>query len=57
MALRYNDAGDLVGTSDARGCGKNVQTDGLGRVIAEIYSPCQKSHPDYQDKPTNLFVL
>jgi YD repeat-containing protein len=39
--LRYawNDAGDLVGTSDARGCGQNFFYDYAGRM-AEDYSPC-----------------
>jgi len=43
----YNDAGDVVGTSDARGCGKNVAHDGAGRVIAEDFSPCLNSQSDY----------
>ncbi|HVU01275.1 MAG TPA: hypothetical protein VHE30_05970, partial [Polyangiaceae bacterium] len=37
---RYNDAGDLVGVSDARGCGANFFYDGLGRLIMEDYFPC-----------------
>lgn len=40
----YNDAGDLVGTSDARGCGQNFVYDGVGRLKAEDYSPCLKEH-------------
>jgi RHS repeat-associated protein len=36
----YSDAGDLVGTSDARGCGANYFYDGVGRLTAEDYSPC-----------------
>lgn len=36
----YNDAGDLVGTSDARGCGSNYHYDAAGRLLAEDYSPC-----------------
>lgn len=43
----YNDSGKLVGTSDARGCGKNLLYDRLGRVVAEDYSPCLKSHATY----------
>lgn len=43
----YNDAGQLVGTSDARGCGENIFYDGLGRLQAEDYSPCQASQPAY----------
>lgn len=41
----YNDAGDLIGTSDARGCGQNFVYDGAGRLKAEEYSPCVKEHP------------
>ena len=29
----YDDLGDLVGTSDARGCGKNIAYDGAGRLL------------------------
>lgn len=48
----YNDSGKLVGTSDARGCGKNLFYDRLGRLLAEDYSPCLKSHATYT--PLNL---
>jgi RHS repeat-associated protein len=37
----YNDAGDLIGTSDARGCGQNFFYDGTGRLTAEDYAPCE----------------
>lgn len=43
----YNDAGDLVGTSDARGCGQNFFYDGAGRLYGEDYSPCIKAHGVY----------
>jgi RHS repeat-associated protein len=43
----YNDAGEVVGTSDARGCGMNIYRDTLGRVTAEDYSPCTSSQPPY----------
>ncbi|ANY84032.1 hypothetical protein BB934_37865 (plasmid) [Microvirga ossetica] len=43
----YDDAGRLVGTSDARGCGSNLYYDGLSRLIAEDYSPCEASHAPY----------
>lgn len=36
----YDLEGRLVGTSDARGCGKNVHYDALSRPIAEDFSPC-----------------
>ena len=36
----YDPAGRLVGTSDARGCGKNIYYDALSRPIAEDFSPC-----------------
>ncbi|MBK7401598.1 MAG: hypothetical protein IPJ34_36440, partial [Myxococcales bacterium] len=43
----YDDAGELVGTSDARGCGSNYHYDAAGRLVAEDYSPCLAHHPDY----------
>ncbi|WP_394828801.1 RHS repeat-associated core domain-containing protein [Pendulispora albinea] len=43
----YDDAGRIVGTSDARGCGKNTFYDGLGRTLAEDYSPCLSHHEKY----------
>ncbi|HEY3816930.1 MAG TPA: RHS repeat-associated core domain-containing protein [Polyangiaceae bacterium] len=43
----YNDSGQLVGTSDARGCGENMQYDDLGRIIGEDYSPCESYQPAY----------
>jgi YD repeat-containing protein len=43
----YDIAGDLVGTSDARGCGVNFVYDGLGRLVSEDYSPCLGSQPTY----------
>jgi RHS repeat-associated protein len=41
----YNDAGDLVGTSDARGCGENFTYDDAGRLLTEDYSPCGQPTP------------
>lgn len=48
-ALRYvyNDLGELVGTSDARGCGVNYFYDTAGRLVAEDYSPCEPTQPAY----------
>lgn len=43
----YNDAGDVVGTSDARGCGTNYTYDAAGREISEDYSPCEAAHAAY----------
>jgi RHS repeat-associated protein len=40
----YDDAGDLVATTDARGCGENFYYDNLGRLRAEDYSPCETGH-------------
>jgi RHS repeat-associated protein len=45
----WDDAGRLVGTSDARGCGENFYYDGLSRLIGEDYSPCLVSQPAYTD--------
>jgi RHS repeat-associated protein len=36
----YNDAGDLVGTSNGVGCGVNFLYDAAGRLLSEDYSPC-----------------
>ncbi len=43
----YNDSGDLVGFSDARGCGENIYHDGLGRKVAEDYVGCTAQHAPY----------
>jgi RHS repeat-associated protein len=43
----YNDNGDLVGTSDARGCGANYYYDAGGRILAEDFSPCTSAQYDY----------
>jgi YD repeat-containing protein len=43
----YSDAGELVGTSDARGCGVNYFYDTAGRPIAEDRSPCEAHHEPY----------
>ena len=43
----YNDSGQLVGTSDARGCGENMRYDDLGRILGEDYSPCESFQPAY----------
>jgi YD repeat-containing protein len=43
----YDDAGHMVGTSDARGCGENLFFDNLGRLLAEDFSPCRSYQPDY----------
>jgi RHS repeat-associated protein len=36
----YDQAGDLVATSDPRGCGVNFAYDRGGRLLSEDYSPC-----------------
>jgi len=36
----YDDAGNLVGTADARGCGKNISYDQADRILAEDFIPC-----------------
>jgi YD repeat-containing protein len=46
-AYAYNDNGDLVGTSDARGCGKNIAYDELGRLLYEDFSPCEVTQSPY----------
>lgn len=48
----YDDANELVGTSDARGCGENFHYDAAGRLVAEDVSPCEAHHVPYS--PPNL---
>jgi RHS repeat-associated protein len=43
----YDNSGDLVGTSDARGCGANYLYDAGPRIVAEDFSPCLASQPVY----------
>ena len=43
----YNDSGDLVGYSDARGCGANYHYDTAGRLLAEDRSPCTPDQAAY----------
>jgi RHS repeat-associated protein len=43
----WDNANHLVATSDARGCGKDIYYDSLGRVLGEDYSPCAASHAPY----------
>ena len=49
----YDDAGAMVGTSDARGCGANFFYDGLGRFVAEDDSPCLSSQMLYSPPDLN----
>lgn len=48
----YNDAGDIVGVTDARGCGVNYHYDTGGRLVASDRSPCLNHHAVYT--PPNL---
>jgi RHS repeat-associated protein len=50
----YDSEGRLVGSSDARGCGKNLYYDALGRILAEDFSPCTPDQPSYT--PPNLLT-
>jgi RHS repeat-associated protein len=43
----YDDAGDLVGTSDARGCGVNYGYDSAQRLLFEDYWPCTGDQAPY----------
>jgi RHS repeat-associated protein len=47
----YDDAGHLVGTVDARGCGENFAYDGAGRLVSEDYSPCLNVQLPYTQGP------
>lgn len=44
---QYNHSGDLIATSDARGCGQNFYYDGAGRILGEDYAPCEPHHEAY----------
>jgi len=50
----YDDAGNLVGTSDARGCGVNYYYDLGGRILAEDYSPCLSAQADYSEPDSDF---
>ncbi len=50
----YDDDGEVVGTSDARGCGENLFYDGAGRLRAGDLSPCLDSQSDYTPPDTQL---
>jgi len=43
----YGWDGQLVGTSDARGCGWNLHYDWLRRLVASDFSPCLKAQAPY----------
>ena len=43
----YDAAGDLVATSDPRGCGVNFTYDHGGRLLTEDYSPCAAHQEPY----------
>jgi RHS repeat-associated protein len=49
----YDDVGELVGTSDARGCGENFTYDAAGRVASEDYSPCSTLQSAYTAPSTD----
>ncbi|MGH7295432.1 MAG: DddA-like double-stranded DNA deaminase toxin, partial [Polyangiaceae bacterium] len=49
----YDDNGDLVGTSDARGCGANYAYDVGGRIVSEDFSPCLLSQQPYSAPQPN----
>jgi RHS repeat-associated protein len=43
----YTIEGELVGTSDARGCGVNYHYEPSGRPVGEDFSPCREEHVEY----------
>ncbi len=43
----YDYGGNLVGMVDARGCGKNIYYDTLGRPLAYDFSPCLAAQATY----------
>jgi YD repeat-containing protein len=46
-AYAYNDAGQIIGTTDGRGCGENIAYDGAGRPQYEDYFGCTSNHLPY----------
>jgi hypothetical protein len=50
----YDRFGQLVGTSDARGCGVNYYHLADGRPLGEDYSPCKAEHADYSAPDLSL---
>jgi RHS repeat-associated protein len=56
---QYNHFGDLIATSDARGCGQNFYYDGAGRILGEDYAPCEPHHEAYSapSGPTDYAAL
>ena len=46
-AYAYDDAGHLVATADARGCGANFYYDAAGRKLADDYVPCTSDQLAY----------
>ena len=52
----YDYAGDLVGTSDARGCGIDFGYDAAGRLLTEDYHRCEDHHPEYDEEPEVWYV-
>ncbi len=50
----YDRFGQLVGTSDARGCGANYYYLADGRPLGEDYSPCKAEHADYSAPDMSL---
>jgi RHS repeat-associated protein len=49
----YDDNGEVVGTSDARGCGANYHYDTGGRLLAEDFSPCIATQEAYSKPDLN----
>ena len=49
----YDRHGWLVGTADARGCGKDIAHDKHGRALWEDYRPCEAHHEAYSPPSAN----
>ncbi len=49
----YDSAGRLAGSADARGCGKDVSYDAMGRIVSEDYRPCDGTHAPYSEPKAN----
>jgi len=51
----FDAAGDLVATSDPRGCGVRFMYDTSGRLVREDYVPCEPHHTPYSPTPEVVY--
>ncbi|MCL2823881.1 MAG: RHS repeat-associated core domain-containing protein, partial [Polyangiaceae bacterium] len=51
----FDSSGDLVATSDPRGCGSRFAYDSSGRLVSEDYVPCESHHAPYSPNPEVVY--